>query len=126
MARLNTGSPRGQKSRDVLRHALARRLQDGSRVARKDNELLTSEEYDALKRRYVAAGFSGSCSNDAKKVLAQGVVDILKSRGPGVAFTKAELAKISPGATPVSGSWCEKLCAIVKKELQERHTHMRV
>ena len=84
---------------------------------RKENELLTPLEYEMLKQRYVAAGFNGNCPAAAKKLIATGVVDIIKSRGPdGPAITESEAKKIQPGAAPVSSSWCEKLANIVKRE----------
>jgi hypothetical protein len=104
-------------SRDELTRQMSRRMADGSRIMRKENELLTPREYEMLKQRYVAAGFNGNCPAAAKKLIAAGVVDIIKSRGPdGPAITEAEAKKIEPGAAPVSSSWCEKLANIVKRE----------
>ena len=54
-------------------------------------------------------------------MLQQGVLDILNARGPdGPTFTSVELAKIRPGATAVSKSWCEKITNRVKRELAVR------
>ena len=105
-------------SRDMLKRQMSWRMADGSRIVRKENELLTTDEYETLKQRYISAGFTGNCPAVAKTLIAAGVVDILQSRGPdGPVLTDAEAKKLGPHAKPVSGSWCEKLANIVKKEL---------
>jgi hypothetical protein len=120
-AALATGNFPLVTSAEALRAAMRGRLDDGSRVERKDNELLTPEELDNLRQRYVARGFVGSCGSKEQKMLQQGVLDILNARGPdGPTFTSVELAKIRPGATAVSKSWCEKITNRVKRELAVR------
>ena len=76
---------------DALDHARMRRMADGSRVHRDDQQILTPTEFIELKRRYRSAGWTGECGMAQQHLLQEEMLKILKSRGAdGPAFTTAE------------------------------------
>ena len=98
---INTGKFPLVVSATALTKQMEQRHSDGSRVARKQTELLTEGERAELKQTYISAGYTGDLPGPAHQLLAEGVVSILNRRpqSVGIVWTKVELGKVGPQAS---------------------------